>query len=378
VFQRDKSDFIFSPTISALIPKLSELGVFDSDDSLKATIHLAVSLKDLFQKVYRTYSESKKGPDAFSLLSKLTDFLTAGDLEKPDSIQGKAMSSLLKEIFALQEKPREGLKSNLEESLGRPEMAVAVKPRLNWLIDQMVLLEAFQRPFSLIKEEDLRTSLVSWIGAMIVYLNTGEGDWKILREQLDELALLVKNSPSCPSELKDLFASLLSEVEFPYGKNAFFSKNLEAQTRLRLVLKTLKEALNEPPADLGVNKKVPSEIPSSPFPSKGTEKKTEKILLPIVEGAFAFGGSSLLLGGSFLEDSSPRPALILTGGGIGGAGLAGLACHLFLKTRNHYLAEGLCAGVGALIGVGASFGVLKILERAPGSRRRSPVMGYGP
>jgi len=517
LFQRDKGGFIFSPTIGPIIPKLIELGIRDDDENLKASLYLAISLRSLYQRTFESYAHTYKykGPDVDPFLSRATDFLTSGDLKNPDRIQKISMSKLIRDMAALPENSRELLKNVMEDSLTRPDIPKTVLPRIQWVIDHLVLFQALDKTFSSVKDDSLRTSLSSWTAVLIDFLNTGEtreGDWGTLQKQLDELTILARHSDSALSLLKDLFAFFLVELENPYGsKGMIFSINLEAKTRLKAVLKFLRRAVEDHRAELigrdssfalehslrwkimeGASngflaslveeemkraplevswiKKNIAEIAGAILPAlsiktgepprikadyaqiaKAIEDLTKKhfiqkreyhiailallrflfgpdfsetaltafyedrnreisfdftpadrkkletlqkflggkisspltttrVLLPFIEGAATLGGSGFLIFGGLENDPPARFALMTTGSGMAGAGLGALACHYFLRTRNPFISDGICAAIGALIGIGASVAALHILEKNSMMDKdgRTPVTGYGP
>ncbi|MBL7686213.1 MAG: hypothetical protein JNK65_09315 [Deltaproteobacteria bacterium] len=114
--------------------------------------------------------------------------------------------------------------------------------------------------------------------------------------------------------------------------------------------------------------------------------KNTNLYLPLAETSLlAIGGGLTVLQLSkndWGRSKSTVGALgVSSAAAVGSAGLAGLSCHYLVKTRNQYISDGICAGVGLLVGGFTSYYLVRPLGSSsggPGSQYIPPIDSRGP
>src|SRR4030095_12883706 len=123
------------------------------------------------------------------------------------------------ELFSEGERP-------FEAAMATP---VTIRPRLQWIRDQFRVYDEIRNVFSSVQDPSLKKKAESLALAVLIFVNTGEGDLKNLQTELDALSPLLRNSNL--QSLNDLYGSLLKPFA-AYGKHSFFSQNSAAASRL--------------------------------------------------------------------------------------------------------------------------------------------------
>jgi hypothetical protein len=255
-FQREKDHYIFAPG-SVGIPVAQALGFDEKNASVQSAVHFTVFLNGWFKNNYPDFKTKKSytGSDLLPLSARSANFIAAGDIESPDTLQRKKTSSLLRELLALPDGGKlwfNTMFGTLNDSNGNQKLVpLPMRPRVQWLIDQMKFQAEFRKGLSLQGKEgeDLRAELTTFGLDLQEYLATGEGNLKDIRATMDRLAERLGRADSTPNELKDLYAFLLKNLE-PMGKNPWLDKNSEARQRFNTLTGVLRLAVQEKRAEL--------------------------------------------------------------------------------------------------------------------------------
>jgi hypothetical protein len=264
LFQRDKDHYILNPGEPSKIAVLQGLGFNEKDPSVQGALHYSVFLNKTHKNFYPLFQSASKynGPDLLPLTKKMDDFIVVGDIENPDEKQRKTTADLLKSVLSYSDPQRDWflrpLKTLLNEPLAPGEekpsetpiaIPVPIRPRLQWMRDQFKIHDDLRNTFSAVQDAALKKRGEDWVLSALIFIETGEGDWRALRDEFDGLAVGCVQLYPNDAQLKDVFQAVYKKMD-GFAKNPFFNKNSEALRRVLLVTSHLREGTDTHRAEL--------------------------------------------------------------------------------------------------------------------------------
>jgi len=271
-FYRDKTLYLFAPEDAPKVPRLRELGLNDQDTQIQNTISFALAM--LYNWKVTSLDPNPKLKAVLSPLGvKMINFFAAGNLEKPDETQRKALGNLLSDLSVLPDEPRETVLKFIDGLLKSPAILEASRPRVEWLKDQILLSQDIQKAIPSFKgDEEIRPAVPKLMMEISLHVFTDQRNLKSIQGSLDDLQKLISLNPKSPKEMKDLYSFFLKKLEPmqnppPVNKDldpqkqeeekkwlaatrAALSKNLDARQRANALMGFLRKAGEDKRAEL--------------------------------------------------------------------------------------------------------------------------------